>query len=82
MFLPELRRVALLEIALETLEPLLDNAEVRENDLVLHGADVAGRIDRTGGMRNRRVAEHANDVEQGIGVAKRRDVEQRLSSGP
>jgi hypothetical protein len=32
-------------------------------------------------MRNRGIAEHAHDVEQGVGIAKRGDVEQRLSSG-
>ena len=32
-------------------------------------------------MRNRGIAEHADDVEQRVGVAERRDVEQRLRAG-
>ena len=40
----------------------------------------AGSID-AGGMRNRGIAEHADDVEQRVRVAERRDVEQRLGAG-
>ena len=43
-----------LQIALEPLEPPLDDAEVREDDLVLHRPHVARRIDRAGRVRHRR----------------------------
>jgi len=32
-------------------------------------------------MRNRGVAKHANDMEQGVRVSERRDIEQRRSAG-
>ena len=32
-------------------------------------------------MRHRRIAEHADDVQQRVGVAERRDVEERLRAG-
>jgi hypothetical protein len=32
-------------------------------------------------VRNRRIAKHANDVEEGIGIAERREVEKRLCTG-
>ena len=40
-------------------------------------AHVARGIDGAGRVRHRRIAKHAHDVEQRVGVAERRDVEQR-----
>ena len=75
------RRAGLLQVALEPFEPPLDDAEVREDDLVLHRPHVARGIDGAGGVRHRRIAKHAHDVEQRVGVAERRDVEQRRGAG-
>ena len=44
-------------------------------------AHVARRIDRAGRVRHRGIAKHADDVQQRVGVAERRDVEQRLRAG-
>ena len=43
--------------------------------------DVARGIDRSCRVRHRGIAEHADDVQQRVGVAERRDVEQRLRAG-
>ena len=48
------------------------------SSIVLH---VARGIDRARRMRHRRIAEHPHDVQQCVGVAERRDVEQRLRAG-
>ena len=45
---------ALLEILLDALEPALGDAEVRENQLVLHRLRIARGIDRTRRVRDRR----------------------------
>ena len=82
LFLLELRRRAgFLQVALEPLETPLDHPEVREDDLVLHRPHVARGIDGTGRVRHRRIAEHAHDVEQRVGVAERGDVEQGGGAG-
>ena len=70
--------LALLEIAFEPLEPALDDAEVGEDDFVLHRPDVARGSTVPAGCGTDGIAEHPHDVQQRVGVAERRDVEQRL----
>ena len=77
-FLLELCGAALLQIFLETFESPLDDAEVGEDQLVLHRLRVARRVDRARCMRDRRVAKRADDVHEGVGVLVAGDVDERL----
>ena len=73
---------AFLEVALQPLQPPLDHAQVGENDLILHRADVARAGSRDAGrMRHRRITKHPDHVQQRVGVPERRDVEQGGRSG-
>ena len=74
----ELGRTALLQIFLEALEPPFDDAEVREDQLVLHRLRVARRIDRACGMRDGLVAERAHDVHERVGVLVAGHIDERL----
>ena len=74
--------LAFLQIAFETFEPAFDDAEVGEDDFVLHRPHVTAGIDRAGRVRHRGIAEHPDDVQERVGVAERRDVEQRLRARP
>ena len=65
----EIGQRVLLQIFLEPFEAALNHAEVGKDQLFLNRADVACRIDRLIGMRNRWIPERADDVEQGIRVA-------------
>ena len=79
----ELGRVALLEIPLEPLEPPFDDAEVREDELVLHRPHVARRIDRAGRMRHRRDRETSARraaARRRCGTARRRAAPARRSA--
>jgi hypothetical protein len=80
VFFLQLRVVRLLQILLQALETLLDDAEVGQDHLVFHRAYVPRGIDRPRGMRYGRIAEHPYDVEQRVGVAERRDVQQRCGA--
>ena len=81
LLLAQLRGVGLLDVALEPFQPPFDDAEIGEDDLVFHRPHVARRVDRACRVRHRRIAEHPDHVQQGVGVAERRDVEQRLRAG-
>ncbi len=74
----ELRRTTLLQILLEPLETPFDDDEVREDQLVFHRLRVARRIDRAGGVRDRCVAEGADDVDERVGVLVAGHVDERL----
>ena len=77
-FLLELGGTALLQIFLEALEPPFNDAEVSEDQLVFHRLGVARRIDRAGGVRDRRVAERAHDVDERVGVLVASHIDERL----
>ena len=50
----------------EPLQPPLDHPEIRQDEFVLHRADVSRRIDRAGRMGQGRVAEQTDDVQQRV----------------
>ena len=62
-------------------EAPLGDAEVGEDQLVFHRLRVARRVDRAGRMRDRRVAERADDVHERVGVLVAGDVDERLRAG-
>ena len=74
----QFRRVGFLQIALETLQAAFDNAEVGEDDFVLHLPNVSPGIDGTRRMWHRGIAEHPDDVQERVSIPEWRDVEQRL----
>ena len=79
----ELGRAALLQVLLEPLEPPLGDAEVGEDQLVFHRLRVARRIDRARRMRDGRIVERAQDVDERVGVLVGGDVDERLrAAGP
>ena len=75
-------RGRLLRVALEAFEAPFDDAQVREDDFLFHRAHIARGIDGSRRVRHRRIAKQADDVQQRVGVAKGRDVEQRGRTRP
>ena len=65
VFFFEFRRLHLLEIFFETLQPFLDLAEVADHEIEFHILDVAQRIDFAS-MWNRGILENTHDVGQRI----------------
>ena len=57
----------------QLLQPLVDGQEVGRFQLVLHGGDVAGRVDRPLGMEDLRVMEAPHQVDQAVGAAQQVD---------
>ena len=74
----ELRGFTLLEILLDAFEPALGDAEVREDQLVLHRLRIARGIDRARRVRDRRIAKRANDVDERVGVLVAGNIDERL----
>ena len=69
---------ALLQILLDALEPPLGDAEVGEDQLVLHRLRVARRVDRAGRMRDRR----RRETRGRRGRARRRSCSRRRRPAP
>jgi hypothetical protein len=72
----QLGRRRLRQVLLQPFEPALGDAQVRENELVLHGTGIARRVEAAVRVRDGLVAKEPHDVEQRVGVAEGRDVEQ------
>src|SRR5215471_15546298 len=81
MLLLEIGAPTLLQVPLEALEPSLDDAEIRKDQLVLHSPGVARGIDRNGCVRHGWVAEHPHDVQECDRVTKHGHVEQSRCAG-
>ena len=74
----EVGRAHLLQVPLDAFEPALGDAEVGEDQLVLHRLGVGRRVDRRAHGGDGLVAKRAHDVHERVGVAERRHVEQCL----
>src|SRR5262245_11365597 len=81
-FFLELGRARLLQVLLYPLEPPLEDAEVGEDQLVLHRLRIPGGIDRARRMRNCLVVKGAHDVHERVGVLVAGHVDERLRTGP
>ena len=77
-----LGRRAVPAAALEPLEPSLGHRQVGQDELEVEPLEVAGRVDAAVRVRDGRVLERADDVEQRVGVAQPREVVGRQLLGP
>ena len=72
-FFFEFRRLHLLEIFFQTLQPLFDLPQIADQQIEFHVLDVAQRINLAH-MRNRRIVKHAHHMRQCVDVAQMRGV--------
>jgi hypothetical protein len=77
----QIGRPHLLQIALQALQPALRDPEVGGMRLILHGPRIGLGPDGARRMRDRRLAESPDHVDESVGVAERDDVQKRVSGG-
>jgi hypothetical protein len=82
MLADQFGRPRLLQVPLQALEATLRDTEVGQDELVLHGSRIGFGPDGPRRVRNRRLAEGADHVNESVGVAERYDIQQRLCGGP
>ena len=80
LFALQIGRFSLLQIFVDALEPPLRQPEVRENQFVFHRLRVTRRIHRSGRMRDRRIVERAQNVNERVGILECGDVDERLAA--
>ena len=68
-FFFEFRRLHLLEIFFQPLQPFFDLPKIADQQIEFHVLDVAQRIDLAS-VRHRRIVEHTDDVSQRIHITQ------------